>query len=136
MKKNPLKILSFYKNKWQSYDVWFLSYGVQWTNFFFILDKFCLPFYPSNNPKNQNFEKMKTTPRDIIILHMCTINEKSYDHSWDMERDGQNFLSFWTMFCTFTLLTTQKIKILKKMKKISGDIIILHMCTINDNRMM
>ena len=25
--------------------------------------------------ENQNFEKMKKIPGDIIILHMCTINE-------------------------------------------------------------
>ena len=106
---------------------------------------------------------------------------------------GQNFLSFWTIFCPFTLLTTQKIKSLKnwkkrleilsfyicvpqmiiiwcivpetwsvkdkifcnfgrffaflspnnpknqnfgKMKKKTGDIIILHMCTINGNHMI
>ena len=30
-----------------------------------------------NNPKNQNFEKMKKTPEDVIILHQCT---KNYDH--------------------------------------------------------
>ena len=30
---------------------------------------------PLNNPKNQNFEKMKKDPRDIIILHKCTMNE-------------------------------------------------------------
>ena len=34
------------------------------------------PFYPPNSPKNQNLKKMKKTPRDIIILHMCT---KNYD---------------------------------------------------------
>ena len=34
-----------------------------------------LPFYAPNNPKNQNFEKMKKTPGDITILHMCTIND-------------------------------------------------------------
>ena len=26
-------------------------------------------------PENQNFEKMKKTPEDIIILQMCTIND-------------------------------------------------------------
>ena len=41
---------------------------------FVILDHF-LPFYPPNNPKNQNFEKLKKTPGDIIFLHMCTIND-------------------------------------------------------------
>ena len=39
-------------------------------------------------------------------------------------------------FCPLTLLTTQKIKILKKWKKAPGDIIILHKCTINDNHMI
>ena len=37
--------------------------------------------------------------------------------SWDMKYNGQNFLSFWTIFCPFTSLTTWKIKILKKSKK-------------------
>ena len=38
-------------------------------------------------------------------------------------------------FCPFTQLTTRKIKILKKWKKMPGDIIILHLCTTNDNHM-
>ena len=42
---------------------------------------------------------------------------------------------FWGIFCPFTLLTAQKIKILKKWKKPLGDII-LHMCTKNYNQMM
>ena len=29
---------------------------------------------PPNDPENQNFEKMKKMPADIIILHMSTIN--------------------------------------------------------------
>ena len=35
---------------------------------FLILNHF-MPFYPSNNPEDQNFEKMKKTSGDIIILH-------------------------------------------------------------------
>ena len=35
------------------------------------------PFFaflpPPNKPKNQYFENMKKTPKDIIMLHMCTI---------------------------------------------------------------
>ena len=58
---------------------------------------------PSSNPKNYYFEKNKKTPGDIIILHRCTINDNHMMYgSWDMKRDGQNFLSFWTVFCTFT----------------------------------
>ena len=83
------------------------------------------PFFallPPNDPKNQNFETMKKIPGDIIILHMCTINDNHMMYGyWDMERNGQNFLSFlsfWTLFCPFTSppLTSRKIKISKKWK--------------------
>ena len=50
---------------------------------------------PPNSPKNQNFKKMKKTPGDIIILHMCAKNNDHmmYD-SWnyyatDGHTDGQ-----------------------------------------------
>ena len=74
------------------YDVWFLRYGVWRTEFFVILDCFW-PFYPPNNPKNQNLEKMKKnkqkTPGDIIIFYMHTINDSHMMYgSWDMEPDG------------------------------------------------
>ena len=87
------------------YGSWDIKHDRQ--DFFVILNCF-LPFYPPNNPKNHNFEKLKKkNPGDIIILHMCTIND---DHmmygSWDMKPDKQNFLSFWTVFCIFTPLTT------------------------------
>ena len=51
-----------------SYDVWFLRYKAQWTELFCHFD-------PSNNPKNQNFEKMKKRTAYIIILHLCTTND-------------------------------------------------------------
>ena len=63
-------------HKWQSYDVWFKRHELWWKFFFVILDCF-LPFYPHNNPKNQDFQKMKKIPGDIIILYMCT---KNYNH--------------------------------------------------------
>ena len=50
--------------------------------------------------------------------------------------DGQTSLSFWAIFCSLTILTTRKIKILKKMKKTTGDIIILHKCTKNHDHML
>ena len=103
-------------HKWELYDVWFLRYGV-WLRIFCHFGLF-LPFYNPNNPKNYNFEKIKKTHGDIIILHMCTKNGNHMMYgSWDMEHDKQNFLSFWTTFCHFTPKTTQNIKILKKIKK-------------------
>ena len=97
-----------------------------------------LPSYPTlKKPKNQNFEKMKKTHGDIIILHKYTTNDNPMMYgSWDMKCDGQNFLSFWTIFCPFTPETTQQIKILKKWKKTPGGIIILHTCTKNHDHML
>ena len=122
-------------HKQKSYDVWFLRYGVQQTEFFVILGHF-LPFYPPNNTKNQNFEKTKKALGDIIILHMCTINDNRMMYSsWNMEHDGQNFLSLLTIFCSFppNNLNNQNFE---KMKKLPRGIIILHMCPINDNHMI
>ena len=91
---------------WNVTDKNFLSF---WTIFFH--------FYPPNNLKNQNFKKQKKTPGDIIVLHMCTINNYHMMYgSWDTKRDGQNFLSFWPFFALLPP-TTQKIKILKNWEK-------------------
>ena len=78
-----------------------------------------LCFYSPNSPINKNFKKMKTTPEDIIILHKCTINDDQMMYgSWDEVHDRCNcYFSFWAIFCPFTPLTAQKIKILKKWKK-------------------
>ena len=57
---------------------------------------------------------MKKVGGDIIILHMCTKNHNHmmYD-CWDTEWDGQNFLSFWAIFCPFSSLKNQNFKIEK-----------------------
>ena len=34
-----------------------------------------LPFEPLNNPKSQNFEETKKKTGDIMILHLCAIND-------------------------------------------------------------
>ena len=88
---------SISKFEWQELP-W---YGAWKTQLFVILDYF-LHFHPPNNLKYQNFEKMKKPPGDIITLHMCTINDNPMMYgSWNMERDGHNFLSFWIIFCPF-----------------------------------
>ena len=117
MKKMPGDIIivlhKHVYHKWRSYNMWFLKYEVQQTEFFVILGNF-LPFYLLTT----KFWKNEKTLGDIIILRMCTIHDNHMMYgSWDMERDGQYFLSFWTVFCSFTPLTTRKIKLLKKWKK-------------------
>ena len=117
-------------HKWRSYDVWFLRYKARRAEFFVTLGHF-MHFDPPNNPKNLNFEKMKKAPGDVIILHMCTINENHMTYGfWDMDCDRQNIFSFWVIL---PQLTTRKIKILNKIKKTRGNIIVLHKYTINDN---
>ena len=96
-----------------------------------------LPFYPTIYPKNKIWKKCKNTPGDIILLHICSINEDHMMYGSCNTRHGkQNFLSFWAIFLHLTLLATQKINILKKWKKNCGEIIILHLCTTNDDHMM
>ena len=77
-------------HKWQLYEVWFLRYRAQQTEFLWIWIIF-LPFYLTNNPKNQKFKKMKKVLGDIIILHKCL---KNHDHMpycpWNMACDGWN----------------------------------------------
>ena len=63
-------------------------------------------------PKKWKFEKLKTTPGDIITLHKCT---KNHDHmlyfSLDMWHNRFNYFLFWAVFYPFTSLTAQKTKI-------------------------
>ena len=42
-------------------------------NFLSFWTIFC-PLYSTNDPENQNFEKMKKKTPGDIILHMCIIN--------------------------------------------------------------
>ena len=61
------------QNKWPSYDVWFLRYQVQQTEFLVILDHF-LPFYSPSNPKKSKFWKTeKNTWRYYHCVPQMTI---------------------------------------------------------------
>ena len=102
-------------HKWQLYDVRFLRSGMQ-QNFLSFWAIF-LPFYSPSNPENRDFAKIKNTPGDIVILHMCTFRDDHIINGFsNMECNRQNFWSFLAIFCSFTPITTQKIKILKKWK--------------------
>ena len=114
MKTNPGD--THVHRKWRSYDAWFLRNKVQRIGFFITQDHFFL-FFPPNNMENQNLEKMKKIPGDLI-LKMCTINDNHnmmYRY-WDMEYNGQNFLSFWAFFIFLPLNNLEHQKF-EKMKK-------------------
>ena len=139
MKKiaSDIIILHVYQ-KTQSYEVQFLRYGVK-QNLLSFWAIFCPMMYAYSDvecdrhdchfrsffahlphywpPKLKFGKKCKKNP-DIILLHMCNINP---DHtmyaSWDMKCNRQIFLSNWAIFCPFTPLTVQKIKIWKNKRK-------------------
>ena len=61
--------ISTIKDNHMMYSSWDIEHG---------RENFChhfLLFYPPKNLKNQNFENMKDTPGDIIILHIFAIND-------------------------------------------------------------
>ena len=98
-----------------------------------IVCPFTLP--PLTTQKLKFWKNEKNTLR---YYHFTGVYHKWQSHAVWFPRfgDRQNFLSFWTVFCPFTPLTTWKIKFCKKLKTTPGDIIILHICTTNDNDMM
>ena len=100
-----------------------------------ILGQF-LSVYPPNTPpppKEYNFEKLKNTVGDIILLHMCTKNHNHMTNgSWDTEWDR----IFFPAPLPLRPLLILKTKYLKKWKKMPEDIILLHIRTINDDHMI
>ena len=77
-----------------------------------------LPFDSPNNPNNQNFEKMKSEPADIIfytnapkIMIICY----AVPEIW--RATDLIFIFQFEYFLPFTPLTAQRIKIFKKCKK-------------------
>ena len=87
-------------------------------NFLSFWANFC-PFTPLLTPKIKICKKCTKSLEILSFLHMCTINENHVmSGSWDARCNRQSFLLFWVIFCPFTPLTIQKIKILKKWKKL------------------
>ena len=94
------------------------------------------PFTPLTTWKIKIWKKYKKAWRYNLFIHVY--------HKW--QSYAVWFLRYWVWrtefflildhFLLFYPLTTQKIKILKKTKKRPGDIIVLHMCTINGNHVM
>ena len=122
------------------YDSWDMEHDRQ--NLFSFWTIFC-PFTPPltpYNPENQNFEKIKKTPGDIIILHKCTIND---NHIWYMVPElwskvhQMKFFVILGHFLLFYPPNSLKNKNFKKNEnKKLWEIIILHNCTQNHDHML
>ena len=112
-KKTPGDIIILQKCTINDNHMIYGSWDMKCTRENFFLSSWAIFYHPPNSLKNKNFKKVKKVPK------MCTNN---HDHRlyccWDMARDGCNcYFSFWVVFCPFTLLTAQKMKISKKWKK-------------------
>ena len=119
--------------------LWFLRFRVTQTNIF-VTSGYFLPFYLPLLILNIKTLKKKQRKKCLEILsfytYMFTLNEDDMIHgSWNIRCNRQNFSTSWAIFCSFSLLTTWKIKI-STMKITPGDIAILHICTSNDNHMI
>ena len=107
-------------HKWRSSIIWcmVLKYGAWQTHFFVILDHF-FPFNPTDDHKNQNFEKMIATSGDIIILHMCTINDNHMMDVYFLKYGAQLTEAFVILshFLSFYPINTLKKHNFEKRKK-------------------
>ena len=87
-KKKMLEISSFYTCVLKAIIIWGIIPEVENTE----LDRISLSFWaifclftppaPSNNPENQNFEKMEKASEDVTILNLCN---KKHDMECDMQ---------------------------------------------------
>ena len=83
-----LQILSFYnclpkmRIMWSVLEIWSV------TDIIFVILGHFLPFYPTNNPKNQNFEKMKK--HTCRYQHFTPVHQKlGSDDVWFLRYDAR-----------------------------------------------
>ena len=95
--------------------IWCGSWDMEYDRQNFISGHF-LSFYPFSKLRNQNLKIWKRRLEISSFYTWVTQTTIIWCGSWDMKRNGHNFLSFWTTFYPFTPLNTWKIKILKTWK--------------------
>ena len=113
------------------------------TEIFFVILGYFLPFYPTNNPKNQNFEK--TFKKDLTwrYRHFTLACHKWWSYDVWFLRYGTRWTEFFVILDHFlpfypptpppNNLNNQNFEI---MKKVLGDMIILHKFTKNHDLML
>ena len=120
--KNPGDIIILHKyaknHDYMLYCSWDMAHNT--CNCYFSFWAIFCTFTPLTAQKIDISKKKKKTPRDIIISHKCTKNHDNRLHcSWDVVCDRFNcYFSFWAIFCPFTPVVAQKIKISKKCREI------------------
>ena len=102
-------------------DIIYSPWDIECDRLKLVIMGYFLPCPPPKNPKNQNFEQMKKIAGNVTILHH---NHNSVPKTTiggpvpEIRSEADIiFCHFGPHFCSFTLLTTRKVKILKKWKK-------------------
>ena len=127
-----------YQKYWW-YDPQFLRYRVWMTEIGHYESFYALLPLPIKTKKIRILKKKKNYRRyhHFICAPKTTI---IWGTLLEIQSESDRIFVILSHFCPFTPslppLTTQKIQILKKWKKMPGDIIILHMCTINETHVM
>ena len=101
--------------------------------------EFCFGIYwwTLKNPKNQNFEKMKKNYWRYHHFTHVYQKPQSYEVQFLRYRVRQIFLSFWAIFCPLPALPNNpENQNFEKMKKASGDVILLNYCNKKHDQMM
>ena len=102
-------------------------------------DIFCPFFCPLILLTPQKSKFCKNEKKRLEILSFCLCVPKTtiiWGTTPEMQSETHDFLSFWTIFLSCYPPNKLKNQNFEKMKKISGDFIILHMCTKNYDHMM
>ena len=112
---------------------WYIKHDRQ--NFLSFWATFCL-FTPLAIQKIKILKKWKSSWR-YYYLHKCTINDNHMIYGpWDISYNRQIFFVIFGHFLPFYTPNSPKNENITKLKKTSGDIIILHKCTKNhDHRL-
>ena len=110
-KKSPEDIIILQKSTINDNHKMYGSWDMKCNRHFFLA--FCAISCPFTPITAQKMKISKSPLGHIIILHKCT---KSHDHrlhcSWDKLHDRYNcHFSFCAIFCPFTCITAQKMKI-------------------------
>ena len=136
MKKMPEDIIivlhKHVYHKWRSYDMWFLKYEVQQTEFFVILGHF-LPFYVLTTKFWKNEKKTWRYYHFTHVYHTW----QSYD-VWFLRYGAWRTIFFVILdrFLPFYPPNNPKNKTFEKVKKNPDDAIILHESTKNHDHML
>ena len=129
-----MRLICMIPEIWRTTDWTFCHLGP----FFALLPPAPPPKQPKKKTKIEKMKKKKKkkTPGDIVILQKWTIHDNHMMYGfWDMEWNWQIFCRFRSFFVLLPIKNLQN-QNFEKMNKKPGAIIILQMCTTNDNHMM